>query len=160
MRLYLALKDVQRATLKFERMPKAIMAALLKKGEQLRVRLRRYIIDKKLSGQVLDRKSGKLQKNTRTTLEASNGKIIITASNISRYAMIHEKGGVIPAHIIEPKKALALHWVRGGAQNFAMRVNMPPVVMPKRPYLAPGVKEFSPTMSLELKAAIVEGMKK
>lgn len=159
MRIYVKLVDVQRVTAKFERLPTSVMAALLKKGEQLRVRLRRYIIDNKLSGQVLNRKTGRLQRNTRTKLESTQSKIIITASNISRYGRIHERGGIVPAHIIEPKKAHALRWVRGG-EHFAKKVHMPAVLMPKRSYLGSSLREMSSTMTLELKAAIVQGMKK
>ncbi len=158
MRIYLKLVDVQRATARFKQMPKNVQAALLKKGEQLRVRLRRFIIETKLSGQVLNRKTGRLQRNMRTTLRSEPNKIIIEADNISRYARIHEKGGLIPAHVIEPKKALALHWYGASGETFAKRVNMPSVLMPKRSFLASGVRDFSPTMSLELKEEIVKGM--
>lgn len=163
MRIYLALKDVQRVTARFERMPKAVQAALLKKGERLRSMIRQYIISKKLSGQVLNKKSGKLQRNQRVKMEATQNKIILTAYNVSRYGSIHEKGGYIPAHIIEPKKALALHWTKGRGKKtsdvFARKVDMPTVRMPKRPYMAPSMKELSTTISMELKKSIVEALK-
>lgn len=160
MRIYVALKEEQRLTAKYAALPRSIQAALAKKGEQLRQMLRRYVIDRKLSGQVLNRKTGRLQRNTRATMTVTKTTLRIVLGTVSRYGRIHEKGGVIPAHTIEPKRAKVLSWTKYGERQFARQVNLPPVSMPKRPFLAPSLRENQKKMSLALKAAIVENLRK
>lgn len=160
MRIYVKLVDEQRVTAKFNRLPASLLAAMVKKAEQLRVRLRRYVIDSKLSGQVLNRKTGRLQRNVRTKVLSSPTKVVIQLWNISRYARIHEDGGMIPAHIIKPKRTQVLAWTKMGAVVFAKKVDMPTVMMPKRSFMATALKEMSVEMTLELKRSIIEDLKK
>ena len=86
-------------------------------------------IQQKLSGTVLNRKSGALARSIVATVDDASANIsvsIVTSGDI-KYAAIHEFGGIIPPHEIVPDKAKALAFVIGGKQAFATRVNLPAI---------------------------------
>jgi phage gpG-like protein len=119
-----------------------------------------YIQADKLSGQVLNRRTGDLRASIHPVSQE-------TASSVSggagggaglRYARIHEYGGVIPAHQVVARNAKALAFSVNGVMRFAKSVNIPAVTMPERSYMRSSLKEQAPEGIAQLRAAVKEAI--
>jgi phage gpG-like protein len=140
-------------------LPERIAAALAAKGNALAAALQAKI-QQKLSGDVLQMKSGALAGSIAVTIdELSTGVAVrIAPSPDMKYAAIHEYGGTIPPHQIVPDKARALAFLAGGKQAFAARVNLPAVAMPERSYMRSSLAEVADEIRGEFAAAVVEAI--
>jgi phage gpG-like protein len=153
----LSLNDTASAAL--AAMPERIAAGLAAKANVLAAELQAKI-QRKLSGDVLNRKSGVLAGSIGVTAEDSSAGIsvrIATSADV-KYAAIHEFGGTIPPHQIVPDKARALAFLVGGKQTFAARVLMPAATMPERSYMRSSLAEMAEEIREELTGAVVEAM--
>src|ERR1700733_406120 len=120
--IQLSLRDGASAAL--AAMPDRIRDALAAKADTLAAALQAKI-QQKLSGAVLNQKSGALARSIATTVDDSSANVSVSiATGDIKYAAIHEYGGVIPPHEIVPDKAKALAFIIGGKQAFAARVNL------------------------------------
>lgn len=145
---------------KFESMPASVHAALLQKVQTLALRLESWIKTKKLSGQVLNRGSGRLIRSIGSKVDQTAQAVwgIVFQSADVPYGGIHEFGGKTSAHIIMPKKASVLAFVsKTGSKAFATKVNHPGSTMPERSYMRSSLREMSAEISLGLKEAVVRG---
>lgn len=119
-----------------------------------------YIKAEKLSGQVLNRRSGALSRSVypdkRETADTISGGA--RAGNDVPYAKIHEFGGLIPAHQVVVKNAKALCFTVGGVKRFAHSVQIPDVQMPERSYMRSSLREQAPEGINELRAAVREAI--
>ncbi|MCE9561890.1 MAG: hypothetical protein K8U57_07535 [Planctomycetes bacterium] len=122
---------------RLEAMPDKLRAALLRKVTYLALRLENKVKTDKLSGQVLNHKSGRLwrsiQHSVASTPTSVTGKVY-SAGDV-KYAAIHEFGGTTKPHIIEAKSAGSLAFAWNGKQAFFKRVNHPGSKIPERSYL-------------------------
>ena len=96
-----------------------------------------YIKNNKLSGQVLQKRTGKLKKSIGNKINTSGQDVIgrvfpRVGANFPPYGYVHETGG-----IIKPKKKEYLHFVIGG--NW---VKVKQVKIPARPYMQPTTEEI------------------
>lgn len=58
------------------------------------------------------------------------------------YAQIHEEGGIIPSHRVEPRHGKALKWLGGSGEFwFSKGHTIPDITIKARPYLAPALAE-------------------
>ncbi len=154
--LQLALRDGASATL--AAMPDRIRDALSKKADALAAALQAKI-QQKLSGGVLNQKSGALAGSIAATVDNSAADVSVTiASSDIKYAAIHEYGGVIPPHQIVPDKAKALAFLVGGKQAFAARVNLPAIAMPERSYMRASLAEMADEIREGLSEAVSESL--
>lgn len=155
--LTLSLRDDASAA--FAGLPERLRVALREKAAQLAAELEAKI-QQKLAGDVLNARSGALARSIVTTVEeeSSGVSVAVTSNGDVKYAAIHEFGGVIPAHEIVPDKAKALAFVVGGKQAFAMRVNLPAVIMPERSYLRSSLAEMAEQIRAGLSAAVGEAI--
>jgi len=138
-------------------MPERIRAALVAKAGVLAAKLQAKI-GQKLSGDVLQMKSGALAGAIGVTIEEFAGGVVarIATSPDVKYAAIHEYGGVIPPHQIVPDKARALAFLVEGKQTFAARVNLPAIAMPERGYMRTSLVEMADDIRDALTAAAIE----
>ena len=138
----LSLNDDASAAL--ETMPGRLRMALEQKANALAVELQAKI-QNKLSGGVLNQKSGALARSIAATIDASSTDVSLTiaVSPDIKYAAIHEHGGMIPPHEIVPDRAKALAFILGGKQAFAARVNLPAITMPERSYMRSSLAEMA-----------------
>jgi phage gpG-like protein len=138
-------------------LPDRLREALADKANVLAAELAAKV-QQKLSGDVLNQKSGALARSIVTTIDDSSANISVTvASNGDvKYAAIHEFGGVIPPHEIVPDKARALAFVVGGKQVFAARVGLPAIAMPERPYLRSSLAEMADEIREGFAKAIID----
>jgi len=154
--LQLSVLDNYSATL--ATMPERIRDALSGKANALAAALQAKI-QQKLSGAVLNQKSGALARSIAATVDDSsaNVSVSIAAADI-KYAAIHEFGGIIPPHEIVPDKAKALAFVVGGKQVFAARVNLPAIAMPERSYMRASLAEMADEIREGLGEVVVAAM--
>jgi phage gpG-like protein len=138
-------------------MPDQVRQALSSKANMLAVALEAKI-QQKLSGGVLNMRSGALASSIVATVDesAADVSVRIGTSGDVKYAAIQEFGGTIPPHEIVPNKAKALAFVVGGKQVFAARVNLPAVTIPERSYLRSSLAEMAGEIAEGLSEAVVE----
>ena len=140
-------------------MPDQVRQALSSKANMLAVALEAKI-QQKLSGSVLNTRSGALANSIVATVDesAANVSVRIGTSGDVKYAAIQEFGGTIPPHEIVPDKAKALAFAIGGKQVFAARVNLPAVTLPERSYLRSSLAEMAGEIREGLSGAVAEAM--
>lgn len=155
--LALSLRDAASVTL--ADLPARVRAALAEKAEPLAAALQAKV-EQKLSGEVLDARSGALARSLIATVAESPAGVCVRVATSAdvKYAAIHEFGGAIPPHEIVPDKARALAFAVGGKEVFAARVNLPTVTMPERSYMRSSLAELADQIREELRAAVMEAM--
>jgi phage gpG-like protein len=141
-------------------MPDQVRQALSSKANLLAVALEAKI-QQKLSGGVLNMRSGALASSIIATVDESSADVSVRigTSGDVKYAAIQEFGGTIPPHEIVPNKAKALAFAAGGKQVFAARVNLPAVTVPERSYLRSSLAEMAQEITGELSHAVVEAIR-
>ena len=140
-------------------MPDRVRQALASKANVLAVALEAKI-QQKLSGGVLNMRSGALASSIIATVDESSADVSVRigTSGDVKYAAIQEFGGTIPPHEIVPDKAKALAFIVGGKQVFAARVNLPAVTMPERSYLRSSLAEMAGEIAEGFSGAVSEAM--
>jgi phage gpG-like protein len=141
-------------------MPDRVRQALSSKANVLAVALEAKI-QQKLSGGVLNTRSGALASSIIATVDESSADVAVRigTSGDVKYAAIQEFGGTIPPHEIVPDKAKALAFAVGGKQVFTARVNLPAVTMPERSYLRSSLAEMAGEITEDLTQAVVEAIR-
>lgn len=119
-----------------------------------------YIKADKLSGQVLNRRSGRLSASVMPLRQQSSDSVSGGARGGRGvpYAAIHEYGGLIPAHEVVARNAQALCFSVDGIKRFAKSVHIPDVQMPERSYMRSSFKEQVPRGIEMLRAAVKEAI--
>ncbi len=115
-------------------------------------------VERNLSGQVLQQRSGRLAGSIAVNVERSGSGVNATASSDAPYAAIHEYGGTIPAHTILPQSARALAFPWRGQQRFFKRVTLPAVTMPERSFMRSALDETAPEIQAAIQAAALEAV--
>ncbi len=139
-------------------MPNAVHQALLRKVTVLAFALLTKVKGK-LSGEVLNVRTGLLRDSAFQEVQDSGSSVYgrVAEPGTVPYAAIHEFGGTTPPHTIEARNAEALHWVSGGKDFYARRVNHPGSVMPERSYLRSALAEMEDDIVAGLKEAVAQG---
>jgi hypothetical protein len=116
-----------------------------------------YVRSGKLSGQVLNRRSGALSRSIYGTSSNSSGSVVgKVGSRGVPYANIWENTGSA-AHTVEAINAKALRFEIGGSVVFAKRVNIP--AQNARPFLRPALNERREAILQALRSAVVQVIK-
>jgi phage gpG-like protein len=141
-------------------MPDRVRQALASKANVLAVALEAKI-QQKLSGGVLNSRSGALASSIIATVDESSAGVMVRigTSGDVKYAAIQEFGGTIPPHEIVPDKAKALAFAIGGKQVFAARVNLPAVTLPERSYLRSSLGEMAGEIAEGLNEAVADTLR-
>jgi phage gpG-like protein len=145
---------------RFEAIPSAVRAALLRKITGLSLELEAKVKGK-LSGSVLKVRTGALRRSIFSEVNNTDAMVQgrVASSGDVKYAAIHEFGGTTKAHIIEPKKAGVLAFMAGGKMRFAKRVNHPGSVMPERSFLRSSLGDMAEAIKDGMTEAVNEGLK-
>jgi len=116
-------------------------------------------VREKLTGPVLQRRTGTLVRSIHTEIQKSaTGFIGKIGSNI-KYAAIHEFGGIIHIPDIYPVKKQALHFFIGSKEIFAKKVKAHTITMPERSYLRSSLTELAPQAEKIIMPYIEEALK-
>jgi phage gpG-like protein len=136
----------------------AVQDALLGQADALRGALEARI-QQKLSGEVLQTRSGALAASIISSIEndGSDTSVSISSTGVP-YAAIQEFGGKTAAHDIAAVKAKALAFSMGGDQIFARSVHHPGSTIPARSYLGSSLVEMSDEIESGFKQAILEAL--
>jgi phage gpG-like protein len=154
----LALSLSDNASVALADMPARLRDALAAKADVLAGDLQAKI-RQKLSGTVLNAKSGALARSIVATLDDSADRVSVRVASVGvKYAAIHEYGGTIPPHEIVPDKAKVLAFLVGGKQAFAARVQIPAVTMPERSYMRSALAEMADEIRDGLAEAAMEAV--
>lgn len=137
-------------------MPERVRDALSDKANMLAAELQAKI-QQKLSGTVLNTKSGALLRSIVTVIDdaSANVSVTVSAGGDIKYAAIQEYGGTIPPHEILSDKGKALAFLVGGKQAFAARVNLPAIAIPERSYMRSSLAEMADEIVEGLGEAVV-----
>lgn len=136
----------------------AVQDALLGQADALRGALEDRI-QQKLSGEVLETRSGALAASIISSIENDGSDISVSISSTGvPYAAIQEFGGKTAAHDIVAVKAKALAFSMGGEQMFAKSVHHPGSTIPARSYLGSSLSEMSDEIESGFKQAILEAL--
>jgi phage gpG-like protein len=146
--------------------PAAVASVIRAKVQALRLKLE-ALVKKKLSGQVLNVRSGALRRSIASKVEAVARAIygIVFSSGDVKYARIHELGGLIK----HPGGTAYMTNYAGGVGNTKWVSNASPLAahlprtkphdipMPKRSYLRSSLKDMAVEISTGLKEAAIKG---
>jgi phage gpG-like protein len=133
----LELDGLEEASARFDAYPAALVAALDAKASELSAALVDVVQNDKLSGGVLNARSGTLRDSIATGISSDQDGVSVSVGSVGdvKYAAIQEYGGKTSAHEILPVKAQALAFIAGGAERFVRRVEHPGSLIPERSYL-------------------------
>ena len=139
-------------------LPANIHAQLETKARDLAAALVAKVRDEKLSGGVLQTKSGALRDSISAEISLESGAVTATIGSFGdvKYAAIQEYGGRTSAHEIVPEKAQALAFLVGGALRFARRVAHPGSTIPAHNYLRSSLDESSDEIVAQLAGVATE----
>lgn len=101
-------------------------------------------VKRKLSGEVLRVRSGRLRQSIHSTVEKMPWGWLGQVGTNVKYAGIHEYGGTIVLPVIYPVKKKALYFFIGGKEIFARRVRAHAIRMPERSFLRTALAEAEP----------------
>lgn len=136
-------------------LPQTLAARLAREVERLGGVLRDRV-ERKLSGEVLRRRTGRLAASIAVTVEPTAAGASATVGSDAPYAAIHEYGGTIPTRTILPQSARALAFPWRGRQRFFKRVALPAVTMPERSFMRSALAETAPEIRAAIAAAAAE----
>lgn len=133
----LALDGLEETSARLDGYPAALQAALAAKADELAAALADLVKNDKLSGGVLNTRSGALGNSIAASVTADADGVLASVGSEGdvKYAAIQEYGGKTSAHEILPAKGNVLAFVVGDAQHFARRVEHPGSAIPERSYL-------------------------
>jgi phage gpG-like protein len=139
-------------------LPERLAVALRAKMEELAATLVDAIKYDKLSGGVLNMRSGALANSIVADVSEAGDAIRATggAGGDVKYAAIQEYGGKTSAHDILAVKGEALMFMVGGVRRFARKVEHPGSLIPERSYLRSALDEMSGDIVAGLSDAAAE----
>jgi phage gpG-like protein len=154
----LALEGLEETSARLNGYPAALQAALGAKASELAAALTDLVKNDKLSGAVLNSRTGALRDSIVTNVTADADGILASVGSEGdvKYAAIQEYGGKTSAHEILPAKADVLAFVIGDAQHFARRVEHPGSLIPERSYLRSALADMKDEILTALADAATE----
>lgn len=156
--LSLSIDGVDALHARFDAFPAALAVGLAAKAQALGEALADKVRNEKLSGQVLNARSGALRDSIGAEVFSDGEDVSASVGSYGdvKYAAIQEYGGKTGAHEILPDKAKALAFIAGGAMRFARRLEHPGSVIPERSYLRSSLDEMSDEILAALAATPTE----
>ena len=133
-----AISGTDQLRAKFDRMTPRMHLELKRAMQRVTLRLK-IRVQQKLSGQVLQRRTGRLYDSIHSTVMDDGQRVVgIVGSNVV-YARIHEYGGQTRPHLITVRHAMALAFEgKNGEMVFRKSVNHPGSKIPMRSFLLIG----------------------
>jgi len=147
---------------RFDSMPDKLRVQLKIAITRLAIKLQRYVKSDKLSGQVLNVRTGTLRRSIDKVVVDQGNRVIGKVSTNVRYGKLHEYGfkgtKTVEAHVREIKKA----WGRSITPRQAqIREHTREVNLPERSFLRSALKDFAGTGVIKagLEAAVKKAAK-
>ena len=158
----IGLDGLDETSARLDGLPAALAAALAAKSAELSAALADRVRNDKLSGAVLNVRSGALRDSIAADVSSDGDGVVASVGSVGdvKYAAIQEYGGKTGAHEILPDKAKALAFLAGGAKCFARRVEHPGSVIPERSYLRSTLDEMSDEIVSALAESAAEALER
>jgi len=165
--------DATRAAL--TAMSERIVAHLASTIRRLGLELVRHVKEDKLSGQVLNVRTGTLRRSINLKMSAGSGSVKGSVGTNVEYAAIHEFGGHVPAvegklmvfpnmGVISPSmlnadlSAKKRFKTRKHAELFVFTMKHKAFDLPERSFLRSALEDMKPLIEVEVKAAVAEAI--
>lgn len=117
-------------------LPARLHAGLVTTVTRETLELQRHVVEDKLSGQVLNVRTGTLRRSITQQVVDAGGTIVGRVGTNLRYGLAHEFGATIQHPGSVPRRAKALHWIAAsGASVFAMSTRPHVIRLPERSFL-------------------------
>jgi phage gpG-like protein len=141
----LEVQGLEETTAQFDAYPAALQVALSEKATELAGALADLVKNDKLSGAVLNARSGALSDSIAVSVAADGDGVLASVGSEGdvKYAAIQEYGGKTSAHEILPAKGDVLAFITGDGQHFARRIEHPGSVIPERSYLRSALADMN-----------------
>jgi phage gpG-like protein len=154
----LEVRGLEETSARLDAYPAALQAALSAKATELAAALANLVKNDKLSGGVLNVRSGALSDSIAASVTADSDGFVASVGSEGdvKYAAIQEYGGKTSAHEILPSKGAVLAFVAGDAQHFARRVEHPGSLIPERSYLRSALADMDDKILTALGDAAAE----
>ncbi len=140
-------------------MPQKVTASLNKEALFLSNQLRNYIITRKLSGQVLNKRTGNLQRSIKQRVETNPGISVhgyAFSSGDVKYTAIHEFGFSGSQKVKEHVRTMAFGKTVAPFMVPSFTRN---VKMPERSFMRSSLKDLTPEIIKGFTRAVMEGAK-
>lgn len=153
--------------MRFASMPAKLRDALTRKMHVITQEVRNYIVTDKLSGQVLNKRSGNLQRSITAEVTSTDTSVtgrVFSAGDV-KYAAIHEFGGTIEhpggtAYFIgKDGKAVFVSNAIAFAYGSWARTKAHAIKMPKRSFMISSLTDKKDSIRDQLQAAVNEAIK-
>ncbi len=156
--LSLSIEGAEALQARLDAFPAALASELAAKAQDLANALADKVKFEKLSGEVLNARSGALIASIGAEVSSDGDEVSASVGSYGdvKYAAIQEYGGKTGAHEILPAKAQVLAFLVAGAMRFARRVEHPGSVIPERSYLRSSLDEMSDEILAALAATPAE----
>jgi phage gpG-like protein len=156
--MFATLEGAETLDLQLASLAADLLSRLEEKARQLAAALADKVREEKLSGGVLQIRTGALKASISSDISIDGNQVNATVGSFGdvKYAAIQEYGGRTSAHEILPDKAQALAFVIGGVQRFARRVQHPGSTIPASGYLQSSLDEAHDEIVEELSNAVQE----
>ncbi|HXT06168.1 MAG TPA: hypothetical protein VN715_04435 [Roseiarcus sp.] len=139
-------------------LPANMRGRLEAKARSLAAALVAKVRDEKLSGEVIQTRTGALKASISADISLAGDGLTAAIGSFGdvKYAAIQEYGGRTSVHEIVPGKAQALAFLVGGSLRFARRVAHPGSTIPPHPYLQSSLDDSRDEIVAELASVATE----
>jgi phage gpG-like protein len=161
MRFDVEVTGVQNVTDWMRQLPDQIRAEGLTSMENLVSEMVSYVINDKLAGQVLTKRSGRLANSIFGSAVIAGEQVVGTVGSRGvPYAGIQEYGGTTPAHDIYPNAAKALSFMWGGERAIFAHVHHPGSKIPENSYLRSTALDMHGQILDELRTGVLRAIQR
>ncbi len=143
---------------RLEAVPPRVLGNLRAAVQEETANLVAYIKDQKLSGQVLQSRSGHLRDSVNPDFQESETSVVGSAGTEVSYAGVHEYGGVY--NIREHERRLTMAWGRPVKEPRLITVQGHVAHYPERSFLRSSLEENAERIKANLAAALAAGVQK
>lgn len=139
---------------RFEGLEGRMHTALLTTVQRETLLLQAYVVEHKLSGQVLNVRTGTLRRSITQRVDDAGGTIRGVIGTNLKYGLAHEFGATIHHPGSVARTAKALHWVAAGADVFARSTRPHLIRLPERSFLRSAVADRRPAFIAAVRATL------
>jgi len=134
-----------KALAKLKALPSGLKEELRKSVTRLAIKLQRYIMESKLSGQVLHVRTGNLRSSITQNVEETQGSIVATVGTNVWYGRVHEYGFKGTANVPESLRTIKQAWGKSITPvTVTVKAHTRRVNLPERSFLRSALADMAP----------------
>lgn len=139
----------------------AIRSALESRIQRLTISLQRHVVQDKLQGQVLNVRTGRLQRSIQQAMTSTDTDITgVVSTNVS-YAAAHEYGYSGTVNVKEHLRTITQAFGKSLKEpvTFSVGAHSAKMNMPERSFLRSALADMAEDIQAQIKAAVADGIK-